>query len=239
MTFWRNIATLAARRLDMAECQECPPGLPGQDPAFSTAVTALGAKLAKADGSADGDEYAAFAEVFHPDPESENNIHRLYDLARQTTHGFESYAKRLAKRYRTCPQILEDVLDGLFHIAKADGAVTQDELSYLERVADLFGMSPLSFRRLTATHVGTGPDDPYRILDVPADADLARGHVGGPPRPRPGPRPAAGVHRGGRGQVGGDQRRLQHGDARTARTGRSWRQLGCCAAHPRPPIRHG
>ena len=176
MTFWRNIATLAARRLDMAECQECPPGLPGQDPAFSTAVTALGAKLAKADGSADGDEYAAFAEVFHPAPEAENNIHRLYDLARQTTHGFESYAKRLAKRYRTCPQILEDVLDGLFHIAKADGAVTQDELSYLERVADLFGMSPLSFRRLTATHVGTGPDDPYRILDVPADAEDAVVH---------------------------------------------------------------
>ena len=176
MTFWRNIATLAARRLDMAECQECPPGLPGQDPAFSTAVTALGAKLARADGSADSDEYAVFAEVFHPDPESENNIHRLYDLARQTTHGFESYAKRLAKRYRTCPQILEDVLDGLFHIAKADGTVTHDELSYLERVADLFGMSPLSFRRLSATHVGTGPDDPYRILDVPADAEDAVVH---------------------------------------------------------------
>ena len=173
MTFWRNIATLAARRLDMAECQECPPGLPGQDPAFSTAVTALGAKLARADGSADGDEYAAFAEVFHPDPESENNIHRLYDLARQTTHGFESYAKRLAKRYRTCPQILEDVLDGLFHIAKADGAVTQDELSYLERVADLFGMSPLSFRRLRATHLGVGADDPYAVLEVPPDADDA------------------------------------------------------------------
>jgi DnaJ like chaperone protein len=49
--------------------------------------------------------------------------------------------------------------------------VTGDELAYLERVADLFGMSPLSFRRLTATHVGTEPDDPYRILDVPADAD--------------------------------------------------------------------
>jgi DnaJ like chaperone protein len=49
--------------------------------------------------------------------------------------------------------------------------VNLDELSYLERVADLFGMSPLSFRRLTATHVGAEPDDPYRILDVPADAD--------------------------------------------------------------------
>jgi DnaJ like chaperone protein len=51
--------------------------------------------------------------------------------------------------------------------------VTTDELTYLERVADLFGMSPLSFRRLTATHIGAEPDDPYRILDVPADADDA------------------------------------------------------------------
>ena len=169
MTFWRNIATLAARRLDMAECQECPPGLPGQDPAFSTAVTALGAKLARADGSADGDEYAAFAEVFHPDPESENNIHRLYDLARQTTHGFESYAKQLAKRYGGCPLLLEDVLDGLFHIAQSDGAITGDEMTYLARVAELFGFSPLTFRRLRATHLGQEADDPYLILKVDPD----------------------------------------------------------------------
>ena len=53
MTFWRNIASLAARRVDAAECADCPPGPPGQDPAFSTAVTALGAKLARADGRAD------------------------------------------------------------------------------------------------------------------------------------------------------------------------------------------
>jgi len=173
MTFWRNIASIAARRLDLADCTECPSGLPGEDPAFSTAVTALGAKLAKVDGRADGGEFLAFTEVFQPDPASEQNIHRLYDLARQTTHGFESYAKRLAKRYSTCPQLLEDVVDGLFHIAKADGVVTQDELDYLERVSDLFGMSPLSFRRLRATHLGVGKDDPYAILEVPADADDA------------------------------------------------------------------
>ena len=173
MTFWRNIASIAARRLDLADCTECPSGLPGEDPAFSTAVTALGAKLAKVDGRADGGEFLAFTEVFQPDPASEQNIHRLYDLARQTTHGFESYAKRLAKRYSTCPQLLEDVVDGLFHIAKADGVVTQDELDYLERVSNLFGMSPLSFRRLRATHLGVGEDDPYAILDVPADADDA------------------------------------------------------------------
>lgn len=170
MSFWRTIAGLAARRVDDAECPDCPPGPPGEDPAFTTAVTALGAKLAKADGRADQDEFDAFATVFQPDSGSERNVHRLYDLARQTTRGFESYAKRLAKRYRNCPQLLEDVLDGLFHIAGSDGAVTVDELIYLETVSDLFGFSPLTFRRLKATHLGAGPDDPYVILGVLPDA---------------------------------------------------------------------
>ena len=169
MTFWRNIASLAARRVDDAECPDCPAGLPGEDPAFSTAVTALGAKLAKADGSATGVEFATFSEVFQADPDSTRNVRRLYDLARQTTHGFESYARRLAKRYGACPQLLEDVLDGLFHIAKADGFVTTDELDYLERVGDLFGLSPLTFRRLKAMHLGFGANDPYAVLGVPHD----------------------------------------------------------------------
>src|SRR5579863_7499792 len=102
MTFWRNIASIAARRVDIADCPDCPAGLPGQDPAFSTAVTALGAKLAKADGRATAGEFDAFAEVFQPDAGSQADIRRLYGLARQTTHGFESYARRLAKRYRGC-----------------------------------------------------------------------------------------------------------------------------------------
>lgn len=170
MSFWRTIAGLAARRVDDAECPDCPPGRPGEDPAFTTAVTALGAKLARADGYADRDEFDAFATVFQPDSGSERNVHRLYDLARQTTRGFESYAKRLAKRYRNCPQLLEDVLDGLFHIAGSDGAVTSDELLYLETVSELFGFSPLTFRRLKATHLGAGPDDPYVILGVLPDA---------------------------------------------------------------------
>ena len=171
MSFWRNIAGLAVRRPDGCEdCDECPPGLPGEDPTFTTAVTALGAKLAKADGRASVGEFDAFAQVFHTDAASERNIHRLYDLARQTTRGYESYAIRLAKRYRNCPALLEDVLDGLFHIAGSDGAVTHDELVYLEHVAVLFGFSPLVFRRLKATHLGLSAEDPYGVLGVPHDA---------------------------------------------------------------------
>src|SRR5438067_13017172 len=139
MSFWRKLAGLGVRNLDEAECPTCPPGLPGEDPAFSTAVTALGAKLAKADGRAQSREFDVFAEVFQPEPGSQGNVRRLYQLARQTTRGFESYARRLAKRYRHCPQLLEDVLDGLFFVATSDGAVTADELAYLQRVSELFG----------------------------------------------------------------------------------------------------
>ena len=34
-------------------------------------------------------------------------------------------------------------------------------LEYLARVSDLFGLSPLTFRRLKATHMGMAADDPY------------------------------------------------------------------------------
>jgi DnaJ like chaperone protein len=170
MSFWRKIAGLAARNLDEAECDVCPPGLPGEDPAFSTAVTALGAKLAKADGNAQSTEYAAFSEVFQTDASSAGNVRRLYQLARQTTRGFEGYARRLQKRYHQCPQLLEDVLDGLFYVATSDGVVTGDELVYLERVSQLFGQSPLVFRRLKATHLGAEAGDPYVILGVAHDA---------------------------------------------------------------------
>lgn len=174
MSFWRKIAGLAVRNLDEAECPDCPPGLPGEDPAFTTAVTALGAKLAKADGEAHADEFEIFSTVFQAEPGSEGNIRRLYQLARQTTRGFESYARRLAKRYRACPQLLEDVLDGLFHIAVSDGAVTDDELRYLERVSELFGQLPLVFRRIKAIHLGAERNDPYAVLGVLHDASDAQ-----------------------------------------------------------------
>jgi DnaJ like chaperone protein len=170
MGFWNRIAGRAVRRVDAAECAQCPPGLPGEDPAFSTAVTALGAKLARADGRADADEFATFAEVVQPSQGSERNVQRLYELARQTTHGYESYARRLAKRYAKCPQLLEDVLDGLFHIAVADGRVTAEELDYLENVSGLLGHSPMTYRRIKATHLGADSGDPYVILGVGHDA---------------------------------------------------------------------
>jgi DnaJ like chaperone protein len=169
MSLLRTIKSLVGWREPATDCG-CPDGLPGQDPSFSAAVTALGAKLARADGRADHSEFHAFSEVFQPNARAMRDVKRLYELARQTTNGFESYARQIARRYKNCPGLLEDVLDGLFHIAKADGAVTSPEVSYLERVAELFGLSPLVFRRIKMLHLGAAASDPYVVLDVLPDA---------------------------------------------------------------------
>ena len=170
MSFWKNLAKRAVGAFDAAECTECPKGPPGADPAFATAVTALGAKLAMADGLADEVEQTAFLHVFQPDDGARRDVLRLYDLARQTSLGFESYARRLAKRYANCPQILEDVLEGLFHIAVADGHLSDAEEDYLETVADLFGIKPATYRKVRAGYVPPAEDDPYYILGLTPDA---------------------------------------------------------------------
>ncbi len=170
MSFWKNLAKIAARSFDAADCTECPKGPPGADPAFATAVTALGAKLAMADGLADEVEQTAFLHVFQPDEAARRDILRLYDLARQTSLGFESYARRLAKRYAACPQVLEDVLEGLFHIAVADGYLSDAEETYLETVAGLFGIARTTYARVRAGYVPLAEDDPYAILGLMPDA---------------------------------------------------------------------
>ena len=174
MNLWRTITSLAAQRPAQADCPTCPDGLPGEDAAFSAAVTALGAKLAKADGQAEPGEFIAFSEAFTPETGAARDVRRLYDLARQTTRGYESYARQIARRYRACPGVLEDVLEGLFHVAKADGAVTAEELVFLERVAELFGVQPLTWRRILAEQIGAPADDPYVILGVAPDASDAQ-----------------------------------------------------------------
>lgn len=170
MSFWKNLAKIAARSFDAADCTECPKGPPGADPAFATAVTALGAKLAMADGLADDVERNAFLHVFRPDDAARRDVLRLYNLARQTSLGFESYARRLAKRYSHCPQVLEDVLEGLFHIAVADGYLSDAEETYLETVSDLFGLKRSAYLRVRAGYVPLAEDDPYAILGLTREA---------------------------------------------------------------------
>ena len=83
-------------------------------------VIALGAKMAKADGVVTKDEVTAFKDVFKVPDSEVKNVARLFNLAKKDVAGYDSYAKQLARLFQDDRETLKAVLDGLFHIAKAD-----------------------------------------------------------------------------------------------------------------------
>lgn len=138
---------------------------------FTIAIIALAGKMAKADGVASEQEFEIFAKVFVMPPEEEANVRRIFNLARQDMAGFEHYAGQIASLFRGNPAVLEDVLDGLFEIAKADGVLHPCEARFLERVAEIFGFAPNEYRRIRASHFAPELTDPYVILGVSYVAD--------------------------------------------------------------------
>ena len=68
---------------------------PERTVAFTIAVIALGAKMAKADGLVTKGEVAAFREVFHISAEDAPQAARVFNLARQDIAGYEEYARRI------------------------------------------------------------------------------------------------------------------------------------------------
>ncbi|MDN5927974.1 MAG: DnaJ family molecular chaperone [Hyphomicrobiales bacterium] len=140
--------------------------------AFSVAMIALSAKMAKADGIVTQNEIRAFRQIFLVPENEARNVARLYDIAKQDIAGYETYAERLAAMcgsgYPNCA-MLEDILDGLFHIAKADGMVHEREVAFLRRISEIFEISPDHFESILARHADVGEADPYKVLGVGRD----------------------------------------------------------------------
>jgi DnaJ like chaperone protein len=80
--------------------------------------------------------------------------------------GFDVYAKRIADMFGPANETLCDIMDGLFHIAMADGGYHPAEDEFLIEVARIFGMEETRFRNLRARHVPDALADPYAILGL-------------------------------------------------------------------------
>jgi DnaJ like chaperone protein len=145
---------------------------PERSVAFTIAVVALGAKMAKADGRVTRDEVTAFREVFQIAREDEPGAARVFDLARKDVVGFEEYALKIRGMFGEGSEMLCDLMEGLFHIALADGRYHPDEDAFLRRVAEIFGIPESRFRAMRARLVPDAEPDPYTILGVSPDTPL-------------------------------------------------------------------
>lgn len=145
---------------------------PERSVAFTIAVIALGAKMAKADGQVTRDEVTAFREVFRIPPEEEDGAARVFNMARKDVAGYDEYARKIARMFAEDSSTLCDLMEGLFHIAMADGFYHPNENQFLEDISRIFGQSQAQFKALRARFVPDAPKDPYTVLGVTQEMSL-------------------------------------------------------------------
>ncbi len=146
---------------------------PERSVAFTIAVIALGAKMAKADGQVTRDEVTAFRDVFQIARDDEEGAARVFNMARTDVAGYQDYARKIARMFSEDSTTLCDLMEGLFHIAMADGFYHPNENEFLEEVSRIFGQTDAQFLALRARFVPDAPNDPYVVLGVSRDMSLA------------------------------------------------------------------
>ena len=179
MSIWTRIAealTALSNGEPLSEVFERLRTRPERSVAFTIAVIALGAKMAKADGQVTRDEVTAFREVFSIPPEEEANAARVFNMARTDVAGFEEYAARIRRMFSdgaTESPPLCYLLEGLFHIAMADGQCHPNEDDFLQRVAEIFEFPEAEFKALRARFVPDAERDPFDVLGVSPATPMA------------------------------------------------------------------
>jgi DnaJ like chaperone protein len=144
-----------------------------RDQLFAIGVVVLSAKLAKCDGTVKREEIDAFKRQFRIPPESVRDIGRLFDQARDSAEGFETYAEQLGEAFVDNRGMLEDVLAALFLIARADGPINARELDFLSRTHRAFGLDQIAWDRARgSTPRQPMSDEPnaYAVLGVSRSA---------------------------------------------------------------------
>jgi DnaJ like chaperone protein len=139
--------------------------------AFATAVIVLGAKLSKVDGVVTRGEVQAFKRVFRIDDAEVGDVARIYNQAKTSARDFEPYARQIEALFGHDPFLLEELLVGLFEVARADGELNPAEVDFLRRVARIFGFETGAFEQIRARFSATarnmsGADDAYAVLGL-------------------------------------------------------------------------
>lgn len=143
-----------------------PFGPQPRDLILTTGLIALLAKMARADGVVLRSEVDAFEAVVVVPAKDHEKVQRLFLLAQETTAGFEAYARQLAKAFEDEPALLDDIVEGLFLVASADGAIHDAEVDFIGAVAAIFGRDEAWFEAVVERHVHRR-GDPY--LELGAD----------------------------------------------------------------------
>lgn len=141
--------------------------------AFST--IALGAKLAKIDGEINNDEIKSFKKFFPRVSSSKIDFDSFFGNAANDDVSFEHYAKKVISYFPKQQTLYKELILSLFEFGAVDGPLNSDEIKFLYRLNQIFGLDEDFFYATLRDRILPKSKDPYAILGINnrlSDADI-------------------------------------------------------------------
>lgn len=139
-----------------------------RDVSFVQSMAGLAAKISKADGAVSENEIRTFKKLFNTDKNPK--IARIFNDAKQTTAGYQAYARQLKVLSRDNLDMKESIIENLFKIAVVDGEILNDEMAILEDIANIIELPQGNYTiikdRFIFKPVNSNLQDFYQVLGV-------------------------------------------------------------------------
>ena len=130
---------------------------------FFTAAFSMLAKIAKADGRINEKEILTVERfMVHDlqlDEAGQETAKNIFRQAVRSDERFDAFARQFYSVFRTQPNIIELMMDILFRVSTADGAISRGEEEMLLSAIRIFNLSSQDFNRLKSRYVKVA--DPY------------------------------------------------------------------------------
>lgn len=142
---------------------------------FWTGLSALAAKLSKADGVVSKNEIEIFNNFLiqnEVDLATRKLCAEVFNKAKTDSLGFEAYSRDIYQIWHYQENVLKEIFLVLLKIAHADDVLHPKEEEMLKDIAEDFGFSIYEYQQLTAYVQKDDPDQIYKILGVTRDASM-------------------------------------------------------------------
>ena len=170
MSLWNRITKLISDLGNNLPLIDLFRGPPENSVTFTISIIALSAKMAKADGTVTRDEVRALRQIFQFNSQDEDDIARVFDLARKDVAGYREYATKIRKLFVGRPEMLDEIFESLFQIAIADGEFHENEDAFLTEVAEIFQTRKYFYDELKARYIPGSKPSPLQVLGVADNA---------------------------------------------------------------------
>jgi len=136
-----------------------------RDVAHDFLIVALAGKLCQVDGKVNPQEIEGFYSAF-PDIQVHQKVDSLLIEAGMESVSYEHYARRIMAFFPENRRMHSRIVEALCNLAVADGPLNGKEISFLLRVADVFGCGRDVCQGFFERHILPTSGSPYSVLGV-------------------------------------------------------------------------